>query len=65
MTVIHGPKPETGDYRVHRLHEGPVTVAYVTVYGSGKRTFEFDSDRPYTEDEVAEVLRLGRSECHV
>jgi hypothetical protein len=42
---------------VFNLHKGDGVVrVYATVYADGKRTLEFDSDRCYTLEELAEII---------
>ncbi len=58
-----GRPPDRGQYQVFRvfLTEASVTddhtLCYLTIYG--RRMYEFDSDRRYSEQELLTIIRLG------
>ena len=60
MIAVPKDRPFRGNYRVFDIFDNSVSLAcIVTVYDDGTRFFEFDSDRMYKPDELAEILRIG------
>lgn len=50
-------RPERGDYYVCRVEDvQSVSVAYITVYDDGRRTYEFDNEILYSHEDLEQLL---------
>ncbi len=59
MRVIPLRYPLHKGYLIHRIvDDEDNSVAYVTA--TGKLAFEFDSDKTYMEQQLVEILEVGR-----
>jgi hypothetical protein len=58
-------KGSRGDYQVYEITMEMTqltdTIAFVTIWAGGRRTYEFDSDMTYTEELLTEIISLAKT----
>ncbi len=63
ITGLGRPPGKNDAYQVFEVRPagGKPLLAFVTCYDDGRRTWEFDNDRRYTEQEMDQIMQLGKS----